>query len=243
MPTTLHVCGVALTPDALPGAITLAADGAPRRGIQALELDPGAWFSELWDQLRGDATLRAIVADTLSALLSSPSPARRGFVVRAFDLVPDAAHDAALPALTALLDDAALEPDAQRALARVCARLVLAQRLPLDETIQRAALRPVSGGELLGACWIGAHTWTLAHLSALLPEEPADAAFVITTSLYALRRSEWEDACDALELARDALGKARHDAIMARMRRVEASVDWSAPERAGEPRWRRDRIA
>lgn len=232
---TLTVCGVDLTRDDLPGALRSAADGAPRRDHHALDLSGVAWLHELWSA--APTSLRPAILDALRPLLSSRDPAHRSFAAHALDLASADLTDDLLPELRALLDAPDLDPPARRALASLLNKLILARRLSVDDAARAAALDPLTDAALLGACWLHDHTWAAANLHAILPQDPADAARCLTSALYALRESEWRLTEAAVDALRGTLGEARADAVRSRMARVAATIDWSASERLGAPRW------
>lgn len=234
MTISLSVCGVMLDASTIAGAIRSAALGAPQRDIHALEVTPLAWFGELWSQAspHQDA-LGGIIEAALLELLRADDAGQRGFALEALALAPtllDASDRALLTAQ--LADHRALPPAALRALAALCARLVLSGDWAMDAALRGLALDPASDGALLEACWVRDHDWALAQLGALLPDDPADAARSFGIGLHHLRASERAQTTHELEGLGEVLGQARQAAILARRRRFASDAADVRP-----PRW------
>jgi len=81
------------------------------------------------------------------------------------------------------------------------------------------------------------HDWVINHLATILATYARDAAISCAMALAHLRRAEWDQALLEIDAARAALGDQRADAILYRLARSQATVDWSAAHRLGPTRW------
>ncbi|MGQ0800736.1 MAG: hypothetical protein ACT4NL_11570 [Pseudomarimonas sp.] len=225
---------VPITLDEVPLKLALAADGIPQTGYHALRGDGVGWFAELWALIRNDIEWVTRVRLTLADFLANGTTTRCQFAVAAAGVAADAVEAAAILASLPRQDiDDAIRAD----IALLCNQAILETRLHYSQALRPWVASPTTRGNLMAAGWVFDHDWLIEHLPTLLPTDPRDAAFCCAMALAQLRRAEWDHAVIAIHAARAALGDPRTDAILSRLTRSEANVDWTAAHRHGPRRW------
>ncbi len=225
---------VPITLDDLPFKLTLAADGSPQTGYHALRGDGVGWFAELWALIPNELEWVARVRLTLADFLANGTATRCQFAVAAARVATGAVDPAAILAALPRQD---VDDSTRADIALLSNQAILEARLRYSLSLRPWVASPTTSGNLIGAAWVFDHEWVIEHLATILAADPRDAAFSCTMALAQLRRAEWDHALFEIGAARAALGDQRTDAILTRLARSQATVDWSAAHRIGPKRW------
>ncbi len=225
---------IQITPSDLPFKLALAAEGNPQTDYHALRGDGVGWFTDLWALIRLDSEWVSLVRKTLTEFLTKGTAVRCQFAITVASIAPEALDPASILNAFSRKD---IDDSAREAIATQTNRSILASHLPYTPALRPWIASPSTKNNLLASCWVFDHAWCLAQLPSLLPPDPREAAFDTAIALAQLRRSEWDQAALDIEAARPELGDPRTDAILSRLSRSQATVDWAAPHRQGPVRW------
>jgi hypothetical protein len=218
----------------LPFKLALAAEGNPQTGYHALRGDGVGWFAELWALILNDLEWVTLVRLTLADFLANGTATRCQFAVAAARIAAGAVDPAAILAALSRQD---IDDSARADIALLHYQAILEARVLYSPSLRPWVCSPSTSGNLIAAAWVFDHDWVINHLATILATDPRDAAFSCAMALAQLRRAEWDQARFEIDAARAALGDQRADAILSRLARSEATVDWSAAHRLGPTRW------